>query len=155
MTAMKPLSIVAGTLCALLIVGPALAGDKATKSEAEAMVKKAVAFLKANGAEKTYSEIDNKQGQFTDRDLYITVYDMTGKCVAHGANMKLVGKDLSDSQDIDGKYFVKERVELAKTKPSFWQDYKFTNPVTKKIEPKEMYCERVDDVAVCGGVYKS
>jgi cytochrome c len=66
---MRPLSIVAGALCALLIVGPALAGDKATKPEAEAMVKKAVAFLKANGAEKTYSEIDNKQGQFTDRDL--------------------------------------------------------------------------------------
>jgi cytochrome c len=92
---------------------------------------------------------------FVDRDLYITVYDLTGKCVAHGANAKLIGKDLSDSQDVDGKYFVKERVELAKAKQSFWQEYKFTNPVTKKIEPKEMYCERLDDVAVCGGIYKS
>jgi cytochrome c len=152
---MKPLSRIAGALCALLIVGPALAGDKAGKPEAEAMVKKAVAFLKANGAEKAYGEFDNKEGQFTDRDLYIVVYDLSGKCLAHGANAKLIGKDLSDSQDIDGKYFVKERAELAKTKQSFWQDYKFANPVTKKIEPKEMYCERVDDVAVCGGVYKS
>jgi cytochrome c len=152
---MKPLSRIAGALCALLLVGPALAGDKAGKPEAEAMVKKAVAFLKANGAEKAYGEFDNKEGQFTDRDLYIVVYDLSGKCLAHGANAKLIGKDLSDSQDIDGKYFVKERAELAKTKQSFWQDYKFANPVTKKIEPKEMYCERVDDVAVCGGVYKS
>jgi len=152
---MKPLSRIAGALCALLIVGPALAGDKAGKPEAEAMVKKAVAFLKANGAEKAYGEFDNKEGQFIDRDLYIVVYDLSGKCLAHGANAKLIGKDLSDSQDIDGKYFVKERAELAKTKQSFWQDYKFANPVTKKIEPKEMYCERVDDVAVCGGVYKS
>ena len=152
---MKPLSRIAGALCALLIVGPALAGDKAGKPEAEAMVKKAVAFLKANGAEKAYGEFDNKEGQFIDRDLYIVVYDLSGKCLAHGANAKLIGKDLSDSQDVDGKYFVKERAELAKVKQSFWQDYKFTNPVTKKIEPKEMYCERVDDVAVCGGVYKS
>jgi len=152
---MKPLSRIAGALCALLLVGPALAGDKAGKPEAEAMVKKAVAFLKANGAEKAYGEFDNKEGQFIDRDLYIVVYDLSGKCLAHGANAKLIGKDLSDSQDIDGKYFVKERAELAKTKQSFWQDYKFANPVTKKIEPKEMYCERVDDVAVCGGVYKS
>jgi hypothetical protein len=152
---MKPLSRIAGALCALLIVGPALAGDKAGKPEAEAMVKKAVAFLKANGAEKAYGEFDNKEGQFIDRDLYIVVYDLNGKCLAHGANAKLIGKDLSDSQDIDGKYFVKERAELAKVKQSFWQDYKFANPVTKKIEPKEMYCERVDDVAVCGGVYKS
>jgi len=152
---MKPLSRIAGALCALLIVGPALASDKAGKPEAEAMVNKAVAFLKANGAEKAYGEFDNKEGQFIDRDLYIVVYDLSGKCLAHGANAKLIGKDLSDSQDIDGKYFVKERAELAKTKQSFWQDYKFANPVTKKIEPKEMYCERVDDVAVCGGVYKS
>ena len=152
---MKPLSRIAGALCAILIVGPALAGDKAAKPEAEAMVKKAVAFLKANGAEKAYGEFDNKEGQFIDRDLYIVVYDLSGKCLAHGANAKLIGKDLSDSQDVDGKYFVKERVELAKSKQSFWQDYKFANPVSKKIEPKEMYCERVDDVAVCGGVYKS
>jgi cytochrome c len=152
---MKPTLIIAGILGACLAAGSALAADKATKPEAEAMVKKAVAFIKANGAEKAYGEFDNKQGSFVDRDLYITVYDLTGKCVAHGANAKLIGKDLSDSQDVDGKYFVKERVELAKAKQSFWQEYKFTNPVTKKIEPKEMYCERLDDVAVCGGIYKS
>ena len=45
-------------------------------------------------------------------------------------------------------------VELGKAKGSFWQDYKFTNPVTKKIEPKQMYCERLDEVVVCGGIYK-
>lgn len=152
---MKPISVVAGALAALLIAGAAGAADKASKPEAEAMVKKAVEFLKANGPEKAYTAFDDKKGQFVDRDLYVVVYDMNGKCLAHGANAKLIGKDLLDSQDVDGKYFLKERVALAKAKQSFWQDYKFTNPVTKKIEPKEMYCERVDDVAVCGGVYKS
>ena len=151
---MKPIAAVAGALFTFFIVGSALAGDQATKPEAEAMVKKAVSFLKANGPEKAYSEFDNKQGQFVDRDLYIVAYDMTGKCLAHGANAKLIGKDLSDSQDVDGKYFVKERIEMAKAKQSFWQDYKFSNPVTKKIQPKEMYCETVNGVAVCGGVYK-
>src|SRR4051794_15146155 len=102
---MKRILSITAILCACFIVGSALAADKATKPEAEAMVKKAVAFIKANGAEKAYSEFDNKQGSFIDRDLYITVYDLTGKCVAHGANPKLIGKDLSDSQDIDGKYF--------------------------------------------------
>jgi hypothetical protein len=28
------------------------------------------------------------------------------------------------------------------------------NPVSKKIEPKTAYCERLDDYIVCGGVYK-
>jgi len=131
------------------------ADDKATKAEAEAMVKKAVAFIKQNGPEKAYAEFNNKKGAFVDRDLYVVVYGLDGKCLAHGANEKLVGKDLSEAQDVDGKYYVKERMELAKTKQSFWQDYKFTNPTTKKIEPKQMYCERLDNTAVCGGIYKS
>ena len=29
-----------------------------------------------------------------------------------------------------------------------------TRPTTKKIEPKSMYCEKLDDTVVCGGVYK-
>ena len=59
-----------------------------------------------------------------------------------------------DLKDIDGKEFVRVRVELAKSKPNFWQDYKFTNPVSKKIEPKSMYCERLGETVVCGGIYK-
>jgi hypothetical protein len=57
-------------------------------------------------------------------------------------------------KDVDGKLFVRERVELGQKQASFWQEYKFTDPVTRKIEPKEMYCERLDDVVVCGGIYK-
>ena len=130
------------------------ASGNATAEEATAMVKKGVAFIKANGKDKGYAEIMNRQGQFTDRDLYLVVYGMDGSCRAHGANEKMIGKNLIDLKDIDGKEFVRERVEMAKAKGTFWQDYKFTNPVTKKIEPKSMYCEKLDDAAVCGGIYK-
>ena len=27
------------------------------------------------------------------------------------------------------------------------------NPVTKTVEPKEMYCERLNHTVVCGGIY--
>lgn len=128
--------------------------DFATADEAVAMVNKGVAFIKANGKEKGYAEISNKAGQFVDRDLYLTAYALDGTVLAHGANAKMVGKNLIDLKDIDGKPFVKERVELARTKPSFWQDYKFTNPVSKKVEPKRMYCEKLDDSVICGGIYK-
>ena len=127
----------------------------ATKDEAVAMVKQAVAFIKEQGAEKAYPEITNKAGKFIDRDLYVVVYQLDGKVLAHGSNEKFVGKDMSDAQDVDGKLYVKERVELAHKQASFWQDYKFVNPVSKKVEPKEMYCEKLDNTAVCAGVYKS
>jgi cytochrome c len=128
--------------------------EHASAKEAEAMVKKGVAYIKANGKEKGYAEITSKQSQFRDRDLYLVVYGMDGKVWAHGANEKMVGKVLIDLKDIDGKEFVRERTELAKTKNTFWQNYKFTNPVDRKVEPKSMYCERLDDTVVCGGIYK-
>jgi signal transduction histidine kinase len=136
------------------MVGAASAADTATKEEAVAMVKKGVSFIKANGNEKGYAEITNKKGRFQDRDLYLVVYGLDGMVHAHGANEKMVGRNLIDLKDIDGKPFVQERVELGKTKGIFWQDYKFTNPVSKAVEPKQMYCEKLDETVVCGGIYK-
>ena len=148
-------TFIAGAALAAFIAGGAQAQDKATADEAVAMVKKAVAHIAANGTDKSYAEFGNKQGGFVDRDLYVVVYGLDGKVLAHGANAKLVGKELIDARDVDGVYYVRDRVEKAKASPSFWQDYKFVNPVTKKVEPKRRYCERVGETAVCGGIYKS
>ena len=147
--------VVAGI--AMVVSMAAIAAGKsefATADEAQAMVKKGVAFIKSNGNDKGYAEISNKKGSFVDRDLYLVVYGLDGVVRAHGANEKMVGKNLIDLKDVDGKEFVRERVELGKAKPNFWQEYKFTDPVTRKVEPKSMYCERLEDTVVCGGIYK-
>jgi len=154
---MKPSNLVNVLIAALACAGAASAFAKegnATAAEAQAMVKKGVAFIKASGKDKGYAEISTKGGQFSDRDLYLTEYGLDGTVRAHGANEKMIGKNLIDLKDVDGKAFVKERVDLAASKGTFWQDYKFTNPVSKKIEPKSMYCEKLDDAIVCGGIYK-
>ncbi len=138
---------------ASLISMPVFAESYASPKEAEAMVGKAVKAMQAN-REGTLKEITAKDRKWEDRDLYPVVYDMNGKCLAHGQNAKSVGKDLIDLADADGKEFIKERVELAKSKGKFWQDYKFTDPVTKKVLPKSAYCEKVGEDIVCAGVYK-
>jgi signal transduction histidine kinase len=140
----------------VLAVGPSavMAADSGTKEEAVAMVKKAVEYIKANGVEKAFAEISNPQGQFVDRDLYVVVYDLNGVCHAHGANQKMIGRDLIDNKDVDGKEFVKERVDMMKKQATAWQDYKFRNPVSNQIEPKSMYMERYGEFIVGCGVYK-
>jgi signal transduction histidine kinase len=125
-----------------------------TPNEAVAMVKKASAFIKANGREKAFAEFNNPKGLFVDRDLYVTVYDINGVCLAHGFNPKMVGKNMIDLKDPDGKAFIRERSELAKTKDQFWIDYKYINPTTKQIGKKSMYTEKVGDLLVSCGVYK-
>jgi signal transduction histidine kinase len=130
------------------------AGKSGTAAEAEAMVKKAIVYVKAHGKEKAFAEFSNLKGQFVDRDLYITVYDMNGVCLAHGFNQKMVGKNMIDLKDPDGKPFVKERSDTAKTKDKFWLDYKYVNPLTKQIEQKSMYTEKMGDLLVNCGIYK-
>lgn len=140
----------------LATLGTARAADGgATKDDAVSMVKKGVGYVKSAGKDKAYAEFSDKaNASWRKEDLYLVVYGLDGTVHAHGANAKMVGKNLIELKDIDGKPFVKERVEMAKSQASFWQDYKFTNPENKKIEPKSMYCEKLDDTVVCGGIYK-
>jgi cytochrome c len=129
------------------------ADDFADKKDAEAIVAKAVKAVSANRA-AVLKEITGKDKKWINKDLYPVVYDMSGKCLAHGQNEKQVGKDLIDLADADGKEFIKERVQLAESKGKFWQDYKFTDPVSKKVLPKSAYCEKSADVIICAGIYK-
>jgi cytochrome c len=144
---------------ALMVGMPAAAQDKSkgTAAEATAMVDKAIAHIKKVGREKAFADFSSKKAPWVDRDLYVVVYDMKGKVLAHGSNEKMIGKDVIDLRDNDGKYFVKERVEMMSKGPEAkgWQDYKFMNPVSRAIEPKQMYLQRYEDVIVGCGIYKS
>jgi cytochrome c len=131
------------------------AAEKGSKEEAVAMVKKAVVLIKSDGKEKAFSAIsDPSNTAFHDRDLYVYVYDLNGVALAHGNNPKMVGKPLIGLKDNEGKLMIKEMVELAKTKGSGWVDFKWPNPVTKTVETKSGYVEKVDDMFVGSGIYK-
>jgi cytochrome c len=145
--------IVAVILC-LFVAVSVFAQQRGTTAEAKKMVEEAIAYIKANGQQKAFAEISNPNGRFVDRDLYITVFDMNGTCLAHGAIPEVIGKNRLDNKDPDGKFFIKERIEAAKTKGSGWQDYKFLDPLTKKVEPKTFYFERYDDLVVGCGAYQ-
>ncbi|MEI7671182.1 MAG: cache domain-containing protein [Syntrophales bacterium] len=147
-------AIALGVIMSFLVCGLAPAAEKATSAEAEAFVKRAVAFFQENGKEKAFAEFSKPGGKFNDRELYIYVYDMSGKCLAHGLNQKMIGKDLIDIKDPDGKEFNRELIETAKTKGKGWVTFKFTNPLTKKIQDKLGYVEKAQDVVIGSGIYK-
>ena len=152
------LSVLAA-IFALAFAVPGIAQDKSkgTAAEAQKMVDAAIAHIKKVGREKAFADFSSKKAPWVDRDLYVVVYDMKGKVLAHGANEKMIGKDVIDLRDNDGKYFVKERVEMMSKGPDAkgWQDYKFMNPVSRAIEPKQMYLHRYEDLIIGCGIYKS
>ncbi|HIJ62502.1 MAG TPA: histidine kinase [Rhodospirillaceae bacterium] len=135
-------------------LGGARAEEFGTRDDAKAMVEKAATFLKAQGKEKALAEFSNPKGQFIDRDLYIIAYSLDGIRLSHPYNPKLVGKTVTDVTDFDGKQYGLEIIQTAKTKGTGWVDYKFTDPVTKKMADKSLYVQKVDDTILGCGIYK-
>lgn len=126
----------------------------ATREQATKMVKAIVADLKKD-EKGTLKTISAKEPKWRDRDLYPVVYSTSGVVYAHGQNERQVGLNLIALKDPNGKLFVQERVDLAAKQASFWQTYKFTDPVTRTAVDKEAYCERTGvDMIVCAGIYK-
>lgn len=147
----KLLAILLGALMYLTSAAMALAS---TQDDATALVKKAVALVKQSGKDKAIAAFNNPQGDFVKGDLYIFVVDMNGKTLANGSNAKLVGKNVVDMKDADGKPFIKNFIDIAQSKGSGWSDYQWVDPVTKAIRPKTTYVEKVDDIVVGCGIYK-
>jgi signal transduction histidine kinase len=131
----------------------ALAAD-ATRADAIAIVKKAVAAYQSDGKAKLIADVNTKNGPYHRGDLYVILYDRKGTNVAHPINPKLIGRATVDVPDVDGKLFRKEMVDHAAAgKSGFWVDYRYTHPVTGKVEPKTAYYEVVGDVIVAAGIY--
>jgi cytochrome c len=134
----------------------AFASERATAEEAVAFVKKAVAYVKANGKEKAFEEFSNTKGQFIDRNLYIFVYDLNGVnlAIGNGNSKKMVGKNLIEMKDANGVFLIKKLIEIANTKGSGWVDYQWPNPATQAIEAKSSYVEKSGDFLIGAGIYK-
>lgn len=149
--------LAATLLAAAACHGPADAADDApqTREDAVAFVRKATDYIRVNGKDKAIAAFNNPQGPFIDRELYIVVVDLNGVVLASGANPKLAGKALLDIKDVNGKAFVREQVELAKSRGKGWVEFSWVHPVSKKLEPRSTYLERVDDYFVLSGVFNA
>jgi cytochrome c len=140
-------------LCCAALAG-ATAAQAATAEEAKALSERAAAYIKEVGPEKAFADFSRPDGGFVKGELYVFCYDHDGINRAHGGNPSFVGKNLLHMKDPDGKEPNAMIVETGFAKGEGWVDFKWPNPVSKKIERKSAYVIRSGDV-VCGvGYYK-
>lgn len=135
-------------------VGAVAVAKEPGEKEAIAMVEKGAAFMKASGKDEMIKRINAKDPDFLQGALYLTMRDQKGVILANPVNPAMIGKDLVDVPDTDGKLFRREILELAKTAGKGWVDYKFKNPATGKVEAKTTYIYKVGDVTLEAGIYK-
>jgi len=145
-----------GLLAAVGLATASAAEDHGTRDEAKAMAQAAVAYIAKVGPDKAYADFTDDKATWVRKDLYVFVFDMEGVTRAHGTNAKLVGKSLAGLKDQNGKAFIKEMMDVASAKGEGWVDYDWPNPISKKIEPKTSFVERVPgkDLFVGVGAYR-
>jgi signal transduction histidine kinase len=153
----KRFAVVAG-LVAVVMAFAVMAGasEQGTKDEAKAMTDAAVEHVKKVGPEQAFKDFTTDKARWTKKDLYVMAYDMKGTCVGHGANEKLIGRNLIEMKDPNGVQVVAELTKLAQAKGQGWVDYVWPHPVSKKLDEKSTYVRKLAnyDGWVGVGIYR-
>ena len=125
-----------------------------TADEALAMVKKAMALYRIAGLDVLPRITADPEKQFSDRDMYVFAFDRQGQYRAFAGNEAKLEVNLFKVPGLDGQKLVDEAFSLPPS--GGWIDYSIENPISKRIEWKSSYIERMNEDIVIGcGVYKS
>jgi cytochrome c len=141
----------AGLIGSFMMCLPAQA--EPTAKDAMRLAEKGARYVALHGKDAMIRRINARDPAFNQGELYLAVRDLGGITLAHPTGA-LVGKDLRDVPDADGKLFRHEMIAIANGVGKGWVDYKFKNPASGKVEAKTTYVLRAGDVALEAGVYK-
>ena len=133
----------------------AIAEERGSRDEARAMTDAAFEHVRKVGLDKACADFTNDKAAWTRKDLYVIVFDSKGTFKAHGANEKLVGRDMSNMKDPGGKLIYAAMAETA-AKGAGWVDYDWAHPVSKKVEGKSTYVRKTPggDGLIGVGIYR-
>ena len=96
----------------------------ADRDAAVDLVRKGFRYMKMHGISQAATEFTSRSVKdFRFGDLFLFLYDMKGKLIAHGTNPDIIGKDHFKLTDDDGKYYVQEMIERARSGGG-WMDYR-------------------------------
>ncbi len=142
--------------CAAFCTGAVYAQQNGTRDEAKAMVEAAIEHAKKVGTDQAFKDFTDKTNTtWHKKDLYVFAYTTQGVNVAHGANDKLVGKNLIEMKDPNGKLLI-QALRDAAAGGGGWVEYEWPHPETKKLEGKISYAKKFAnfDGFVGVGVYR-
>lgn len=141
-------------LITFLVLSVTASVNTSEAQKAVDLVKKAAEYMSVYGKENCMNELKKKNGRFCKGELFVFAYDTTGVMIAHPKNHKLIGVNLIDVPDVEGKMYRREMIKIAKHKGCGWVDYKYQNPEKKQLEFIAAYVHQSGDLVLCCGVHK-
>ena len=146
-----------------MVVSPDVGGVVRARALARRLDDADLAIIDKRRPRANESEVMNIIGDVSGRTCVIVddIVDTAGTLChaasalkAHGANKGLVGRNLTGLKDPDGVKIVEKMIQVARDSGTGWVEYRWPNPVTKKLEQKASYVIRTGDVMVMVGAYK-
>jgi cytochrome c len=144
-----------GAIIVLLTVAMGGLANARTAEEAKALVERGLVPIRAVGRDGAFADFSRPDGGFVDGELYIFCLNAAGIVVAHGGNLQLIGHAMADVPGPGGRQLGLEINDFGLTQGYGWLEYRWPNPINKRVELKAVYVLKVDDLTVCGsGYYK-
>lgn len=127
-------------------------GERVEAKRAQALLDKAVAHYKQKG-DAALADF-TAGGEFADGENYVFVVSADGKMLASGGASKLlIGRDVRDLKDSAGKPFMRELLNGAISHGAGMVEYRWLNPVDRRIEPKTTLYRAIGDRIIAAGYY--
>jgi len=125
-----------------------------TSYELKEFVNSAAKYLNKVDTKTAFEEFRKPDGKFTKGELYIYAFNMKGLCLAH-IDPKIQDAQLYNLKDKLGFAFIQEFLKVVQTKGNGYVEYWWENPVTKKLQLKISYLQKInDDLFIGCGIYK-
>jgi len=117
---------------------------KSRDASLKELVASAAAALKTNGQKAALARINDPKGIYNNGKYFVYVIHIkrNGKIIASG-DKSLLNKNIY-TKDSDKKPFIKSIVELAKSSPNGFLNYKWNN------QPRACYFEKVSHLIIVG-----
>jgi hypothetical protein len=127
---------------------------RATPEQAKNLLDRAVQALETD-PQVSLAAINALSAHFREDDLYVFVIDLsTGRYVAHGYNLRLLGVPFTSISDPDGKPVGQPILKLMERRTEGGYDYRWKNPVSGKVEDKYALLRKTGNLLVAVGYYK-
>jgi len=130
----------------IILLSPRISSSLEPQSEEAkqtmALVDQAASLLQSKGTE-AFTEFRKKDSKWLKDDTYIFVFNMNGITLFHPTKPELEGKNTIDLKDVNGKAYIQEMIETAKTQESGWIDYMWPKQGESKPSKKSSYFKKV------------
>ena len=128
--------------------------QQGTAEEAMGLVARALELRSAVSGDAFVRGLTAVENGFFDRDMYVFALDRDGTYRSFGGKPEKVGSRVQDIPGVDGQELLNAIIEQAEAGPG-WVEYQIGNPLTGSIQTKMSYVQKVDNLYLGCGVYKS